>query len=350
MDAKLSAQDRIALFLKTKHIGDSIVLTAAIEALPGDFLVDVLCFQESAAIFQMHPRVRQIYTVPRHLKGLAKWQAYFKIFSQLRATPYELLAQFSDDWRGALLARLLDVRLSVARQTHKRGPIWARSFDCIAKRPFTNRPAAELDVDLLRRVNLYDAILAPAYHLIPSSSDTESVHDWLEEQGLENTDLILIHASARWKFKGWLNESWVKVIDELHQQGRTVVMTGSASDDDFNQAIAKQCKQAPKITHNFSLGMTAVLMQKARLLISIDSMSIHMASAMKTPVVALFGPSNEKIWGPWQVPARILPQAPEARFPCRPCGLDGCAGSKKSMCLYAITADEVLRQVSELLN
>ncbi len=350
MDAQPITPHRLALFLKTKHIGDSIILTSAIEALPVDFQVDVLCFQDSEAIFKMHPRVRKVYVVPRHLKGFSKWLAYRKIFLEMRTAQYDLLAQFSDDWRGAYLARFLNVRLSVARQADKRGSIWTRSFDCIAKRPATDRAAAELDVDLLRRANLYQGVQAPAYRLFPLAKDTQAVSAWLDHQELQSQDIILIHASARWKFKGWLNESWVDVIDHLHQKGHTVVITGGANDFSFNQGIASRCQKVPKVTEKFSLGMTAALMAKARLLVSIDSMSIHMASAMRLPVIALFGPSNENIWGPWQVPARILPQNSSQSFICRPCGLDGCAGSKKSMCLYAITADQVLEQIDDLLT
>ena len=60
---------KLALFLKTKHIGDSIILTSAIEALPRDYLVDVLCFKESEAIYKMHPRVRNVFVTPRHLNA-----------------------------------------------------------------------------------------------------------------------------------------------------------------------------------------------------------------------------------------------------------------------------------------
>ena len=100
---------KLALFLKTKHIGDSIILTSAIEALPAAYLVDVLCFKESEPIFKMHPRVRNVFVTPRHLKGMEKFKAYQFILKTMRASRYDFLAQFSDDWRGALLARMLNV-------------------------------------------------------------------------------------------------------------------------------------------------------------------------------------------------------------------------------------------------
>jgi len=343
---------KYALFLKTKHIGDSIILTAAIEALPDGYRVDVLCFKDSAPIFKMHPKVRDVFVVPRHLQGWSRWKSYWDIFFQMRGGQYELLAQFSDDWRGALLSRLLRVPLSVARGSKKRSQFWKKSFDKNTKLPHSSRPAAEQDVDLIRLAGLFKGAVAPAYVLTPSASACLKVDQWLSQFNFSNKKIILIHAAARWKFKGWKNESWAKLIDSLHLDGHGVVLSGSQSDLIFNQAIVDQCKTQPVLLEDFSLEMTASLMSRVDLLISIDSMSIHMASAMNKPVVALFGPTDEKVWGPWMVPHIILPNSQNLApsFSCRPCGLDGCAGTKVSQCLYAISSEEVLSAVNQLLK
>ena len=71
-------KNKTALFLKTKNIGDSIILTSAIAALPEEYeFVDVVCLPGSKEIFQMCPRVRNIFIIPRHLKGFKKWVFYF---------------------------------------------------------------------------------------------------------------------------------------------------------------------------------------------------------------------------------------------------------------------------------
>jgi heptosyltransferase-3 len=67
---------------------------------------------------------------------------------------------------------------------------------------------------------------------------------------------------------------------------------------------------------------------------------------MQTPVVALFGPSGEFEWGPWQVTARVV----TSNHTCRPCGMDGCAGSKVSECLVSLPVEAVLRAVRELIG
>ena len=71
---------------------------------------------------------------------------------------------------------------------------------------------------------------------------------------------------------------------------------------------------------------------------------MHIASAMGTPVVALFGPSGEFNWGPWQVPHRVV----ASEHPCRPCGNDGCGGGKLSDCLSTLPVAAVLQAVQDL--
>ncbi|MHB8536322.1 MAG: glycosyltransferase family 9 protein, partial [Sulfuricaulis sp.] len=76
------------------------------------------------------------------------------------------------------------------------------------------------------------------------------------------------------------------------------------------------------------------------------SVPMHIASAMQTPVVVLFGPSGDLEWGPWQVNALVL----STNHSCRPCGMDGCGNGKVSECLTNIPVDEVLRAVNELIR
>ena len=138
----------------------------------------------------------------------------------------------------------------------------------------------------------------------------------------------------------------------LHDRGWAVVLGGAPSDGEFNQGLSVQCKRAPKIVTGFSIQESSALIKKSDLLISIDSMAIHLASAVRTPVVAIFGPTDERIWSPWRVEHRIvaLSEDDSPSFACRPCGLDGCAGSKISQCLMAVGVKRILSAIDDLLD
>ena len=73
---------------------------------------------------------------------------------------------------------------------------------------------------------------------------------------------------------------------------------------------------------------------------------MHIAAAMGTPVVALFGPSGDAEWGPWRVPHRVVASTAHS---CRPCGNNGCGGSNISDCLLTLPEARVSAAVADLL-
>ena len=350
----MAIQAKQALFLKTKNIGDAIILTASIAALPLSYrFVDVVCLPHSEAIFKMNKRVRHVFVIPRDKKGLNKILAYFNIFKRLFNERYDLLAHFSLDWRGALLARLLNVDISVSRQTDRRGSFWHKSFDFLAPKLDTERPMAEQDVDLLRVVNLYKKSSAPAYDLSISSNQKNKVNRWLKNHNMHsNKKFVVIHASSRWKYKEIPMTTWSKIIDELKSEKINVAISGSKEDIKTNELIFGLCESKPVLTKDFSLTDTAALYERADLVLTIDSMSTHLASAVKTPVMSIFGPTNENNWGPWKGKYKVIGlSAKDAEmFACRPCGQDGCEGSKISQCLVQLDAKIVMNQALLMLK
>ena len=342
------------MFLKTKNIGDSIILTSAISALPKDYqYIDIVCLPESEPIFKMHPRVRHVFVIPRHLKGLSKVMAYIKFYQEITSYSYDLLAHFSNDWRGALLQRIFPAKLSVARRTHRRGQFWHQSFDILTESLDDIRPIAEQDVDLLRAVGLYGNVKAPSYLVKASINQKSKIKNWLSKHSVvSNKKLVVIHAPSRWKFKELPIATWVNVIDKLKEKKFEVVLCGSKEDLLTNQAIYALCKVKPIITNNFSLEDTAALYSLAHLVLTIDSMSTHLASATQTPVISIFGPSNEKNWGPWGGKHRVIALTSQdaPTFACRPCGQDGCEGSKISQCLVQMNPSMIIHEALKMLH
>jgi heptosyltransferase-3 len=344
---------KAALFIKTKNLGDSVILTSAIASLPQDYsYVDVLCLLESKAIFEMNPRVKNIFVIPKRDGVLSAFFKYLIIFKTMLNQNYFLVAQFSEDWRGALFSLALRPKLSVARKNTRRGVFWHKSFRFLANVCRVKRPTAEQDVDLLRRVKLYDQPVAQPYQIIVPEKILEKILKWKEKNIRNNQKIIAIQHASRWKFKQIKNKTWVDVIDKLNNLNYAIVLTGSNEDFKANEELANACKKRPIICENFNIQETSALYKISDLLISIDSFSIHLASASQLPVVAIFGPTDEKNWAPWRVRHKIvsLSGLDDMSFSCRPCGLDGCGGSKVSNCLIAITPESIINAVETLIN
>ena len=301
----------------------------------------------------MNKRVRHVFVIPRDKKGLKKISAYFSLFKGLFKERYDLLAHFSVDWRGALLARLLDNDISVSRHTDRRGSFWHQSFDFLAPKLDLERPMAEQDVDLLRSANLYNKSSAPSYELSISTSQKNKVNRWFKRHDMNlKSKLIVIHASSRWKFKEIPITTWAKIIDDLMSKKINVVISGSKDDLKTNKLIFDLCKSKPLLTKDFSLEDSGALYERADLVLTIDSMSTHLACAVKTPVISIFGPTHEKNWGPWKGKYKVIALSSQDNemFTCRPCGQDGCEGSKISQCLVQLDPERVINQALLMLR
>ena len=202
----------------------------------------------------MNKRVRHVFVIPRDKNGLNKITAYFKIFKHLFNEHYDLLAQFSNDWRGAFLARLLKVDIAVSRKAPRRGSFWHNSFNYLAPELDHIRPMAEQDVDLLRCANIYKKSIAPAYELAISSSQKNKLNSWAHDQGIDfKNKLIVIHGSSRWKFKEIPLATWASIIDELKSKKINIVLSGSQEDLKTNELIFNLCALKPILAQNFSL-------------------------------------------------------------------------------------------------
>ena len=171
----------------------------------------------------------------------------------------------------------------------------------------------------------------------------------LAAKDLHAKRFIHLHPASRWQFKCWTARGNAELIDALTRNGHRVVLTGAPSADEraFVAEILKLARYAPiDLTGQLSLKELAALTARARLFVGVDSAPMHIAAAMGTPTVALFGPSGDIEWAPWQVPHRIVTSR-EHR--CRPCGQDGCGGGKVSECLTTLSVKAVLGATDALL-
>jgi heptosyltransferase-3 len=142
------------------------------------------------------------------------------------------------------------------------------------------------------------------------------------------------------------------VIDALALKNISVVLSGSQSDLQDNEDIISLCKSKPTLVKDFSLKDTAALYQLANLVVTIDSMSTHLSSAVGTPVISIFGPTSDKNWGPWMVKHKIiaLGELDDPSFSCRPCYKEGCEGSRVSDCLNQVNYKSIIDNICDLLN
>jgi heptosyltransferase-3 len=336
-----------ALVIKLRHHGDVLLATPVLGALKAHapaLEVDALAYDDTAPMLEGHPALSQLHLVGRKWReegpvkriGLEK-----RLFDALRARRYGLIVHLSEQPRGAWLARSLGARHSVAPVVPGRGAFWRRSFTHfypVAKR----RHQVELNLDALRRIGIQPAPGERKVTFVPGAEAERKVGT-LAPHGT----FVQLHPASRWRFKCWPAEKNAELADRLAADGHRVVITAApeAGELQFVDEILKRAKSRPlSLAGQLSIKELGALAARARLFVGVDSMPMHLAAAMGTPVVALFGPSGEDEWGPWNVPHRVI----TSTHACRPCGFDGCGGGKVSECLTALTVEQVLAAARDL--
>ncbi|HEY5293679.1 MAG TPA: putative lipopolysaccharide heptosyltransferase III, partial [Burkholderiales bacterium] len=314
--------------------------------------VDALVYADTAVMLAGNPAVSRVFGVDRGWKALgwlAQARAEWSLLQQLRSREYDLLIHLSEHPRGAWLARVLGPRYRVAADYPRVRGWWKKSFSHLSPLPKNGRRhMVELNLDLLRRIGVQPGESERKLCFVPGEEAEREVGRMLAEQGLAPGGYIHLHPASRWQFKCWPAERTADLIDKLQALGERVVVTAAPDADELDLvARIRALATTPfaDLSGKLTLKQLGALSRNARLFIGVDSAPMHIASAVQTPVVALFGPSGEFNWGPWQVPHRVVASND---YPCRPCGNDGCGGGKISECLTTLPVSEVLQAIQAL--
>jgi len=182
--------------------------------------------------------------------------------------------------------------------------------------------------------------------LWPSAEDRARARRFLEEGDWKGQPLVGLNvgASPRWRTKRWPVEHFAELCGRLEERGYAVVLTGSRADAGRAQKILKKTQATPLCAvARTSFLELAALMESMDVFVTADSAPMHAAAAMKTPFVALFGPTDPRRHVPEGVACVVLQKG------CRPCYKDTCP-RKRFVCMKTIGPSDVLAAVDELMN
>ena len=348
---------RRVLVVKLRHHGDVLLTSPVFSVLKNRAVhleIDALVYRETADMLTLHPAIAQIHTIDRDWKrqGLvAQAKAEWRLLSALRSRRYDLVIHLTEHPRGAWIKRWAGAPYGLAKRIGNRGRFWRNSFShfFVASPPGVKRHMVETHLDALRRIGIHPSLEERRLVLVPGEPAERRVDQLLAQNRLTGGGFIHIHPTSRWFFKAWPMDKVALLIDTLTRQGHRIVLTAAPDPKELLliDEISAQLKQpAVNLAGQLSLKELAALTARAKLFIGVDSAPMHIAAAMGTPTVAIFGPSGDWEWGPWQVPHRLV----MSDMICRPCGQDGCGGGKISECLTTLPVNRVLEATQALLD
>ncbi len=172
--------------------------------------------------------------------------------------------------------------------------------------------------------------------------------DLLARQGVDAgaTVIAVNPGSVYGSAKRWLPERFAALADALAaRRGARVLLIGSEQETAVLQSVARAMREpAVLLGGQTEIGMLPGLLRRARLLVTNDTGAMHVAAAVGTPILAVFGPTDLDATGPLGPACRTV----RVPVPCSPCLLRECPIDHR--CMTGITADQMVRAAEELLD
>ncbi|QCR37649.1 putative lipopolysaccharide heptosyltransferase III [Nissabacter sp. SGAir0207] len=306
---------RRILIIKLRHHGDMLLTTPVINTLHDHYPqaeIDVLLYQETRDMLAAHPFIHAIVSIDRQWKKLGARRHMLKeagLIRQIRARRYDLVINLADQWRSAVIARLSGAPLRVGFDFPKRRhPLWRACHNVLASTE-GHRTMHTVEQNLSILAPLAIAPLNTQVTMGYTPEDAATVGRLLAEQQVGER-YIVVQPTSRWFFKCWSEEKMAETLRALQADGHRIVLT-SGPDAKEQKMVAQILALCPapgivSLSGRLTLPQLAALIDRAMLFIGVDSVPMHMAAALGTPCIALFGPSKLTFWRPWQAKGKVI--------------------------------------------
>jgi len=345
------------LIVKLSAIGDVVHTLPALNALRHHFPsahITWLVEEAAAELVLGHPALDEVLVSRRKtwLKGLKTSQRrqhlieIVDFIALLRRRRYDIVLDFQASLKGAVLIALTRARRKIGfgrgleHQEH--------SYLVLNKRV----PAVSMEIHALdRNLMMLEAISLRTKQVeynLPITVDHHRNVARLQSEFGRNADVpfVAINPMAQWESKLWSVDGFARVADHLQSDlGLSVVFTGGTDDKAYLENIcARMRTQAPNLAGKTDLLTLAALLKQACLVITTDTGPMHIAAAVSTPIIALFGPTAPWRTGPYGQGHRVIQDDRH----CQPCFKRRCLFPES--CMSSITAEKVISVVEDMIS
>ncbi|RYY75842.1 MAG: putative lipopolysaccharide heptosyltransferase III, partial [Comamonadaceae bacterium] len=302
-----AAQLERVLVIKLRHHGDVLLSSPVLQALKTaapHAEIDALVYGDTAGMLRGHPALDRLHVLARDARKaplLQRLRAERTLLATLRERRYDLLVHLTDHPRGALLAALLRPRWSVAHERDHGQWWWRRMFSHIARQPRgTPRATVERHLDALRRIGIHPAPADKSPRLHTDAATADSARAKLQAAGWTGQPYAVVHPGSRWLFKAWTADGNARVIEHLAGRGLAVVLTAAPDprESDLCDAILRSTQASCiDLRGQLTLPELGAVIRQAAVFAGVDSVPMHIAAAVGTPGIGIFGPSKDLEWG-----------------------------------------------------
>ncbi|MFH0881826.1 MAG: glycosyltransferase family 9 protein [bacterium] len=304
------------LILQTAFLGD-VVLTLPLvkrahELWPDTQLIP-LTLPSTASIFEDHPGVVESMTWDKHGADRGLF-GMLRIAREIRSRNVDLALIPHRSFRSALLMTLAGVKRRIGFAHVPGSPLYTH-------RVFRDEEAHE-GAKNLSLLGQFDTEISPKPVLATHPQAAAEVKEWMKKEKLAGDNIIAIAPGSVWATKRWPETYWVVLARKLKESGHSAVFVGGPEDRELSLRIREAAlgENIHVSAGELSVRGSSELLRFCRLLITNDTAPLHLAVAVQTPVLAIFGPTLPEFG--------FAPTGPSDRIvgldlECRGCAIHG---------------------------
>ncbi len=338
---------RRILVTRTDRLGDLVLSTPVFEALRKHFPdthLACLTFVENREVVEGNPFLNEVILYDK--KGSEKgWWGNFRFARKLARGRFDAVIHLHPTNRMHLVSWLARIPMRIG---YRKKCGWALTQSIEDQKKEGLKHESEYNFDLLKLLNVPSNGRPNPYFPL-KEKDQRSLHLLLRNLGLgADRSYAVLNPSASCPSKIWPLDRFAALSDVLQKKyGLATVLIGSGGDRKFAAKVKSLAELSVKdLSGKISIGMLGWLLKEAKLLISNDSGPVHVAQAVGTPVVSIFGRNQAGLsprrWGPLGEGGRVI----HKEVACPVCLAHNC--QINFLCLDAVSVEEVLSAAEEV--
>ena len=302
-------------------------------------------------ILKMEPSVEGVIEVKKYRGGwLKQLAAQVRFFKELKSRQFDMAIDLRSGDRGAFLAFLSGAPIRVALYYKTGVPFWRNLlFTDLLQPPHVEgtRGAVEQSLRIVRELGIDTVNRVPLLKI--SDQIRVQSEKIIKDNGLTgDSKWVTLNPFSRWAYKEVPEEKWIEVLNWLDANYKMrTVLVGSPDEREKAEKLKYKCKgEVFNLAGKTTLAELAGILTLSRLHIGVDSAAPHIAAAVGTPTVTIYGPSDWNEWAPIGSQHRVI--APDCD--CAPCRQKGCQGTERSRCLDELDTGKIIKTIKEALS
>lgn len=331
------------LIIQTAFAGDVILTTPLVRAAKVGFPnaeVHFLTIPATANVLENNPHLTRIWLYDKR-KADSGMRRFLFLTNRLKRQKFDLALVPHRSLRSALLSFASGASLRIGFDTSAGSFLFTQKVKYEKDLHEIDRNLALIDTFAIRLEDHYPEVF-------PDRRDVAIVDQLLAQVSSRSSELVAIAPSSVWSTKCWPKESYTQLCRLFSNENNLVVLIGGLDDKKLGDEITNAAgTSVVNVAGRLTLRQSAELLRRCRVLVTNDSAPMHLAAAVGTPAVAIFGPTIPEFgFYPYRSNSRVV----EKTMSCRPCGIHG--GKKCPIgtheCMIGISPNEVMETATEV--